>query len=338
MPDFDWRPCTDDTAEHVLRDRFGTRPAALHRLIRTSVNTVWRVDTPDGPLVLKRLGRHPEPAWLRFQHHAITRAAEHGLPVHPLIRTPDGGTSVFAAGACWQLRGYADGRLYRDGDPADLARAAVCLDTLHGLPLAGLPAAGNNPVHDVEFWLDADPAALDELTRTITTLVPPALSERVVPPLRAAYHRARAELDPARYDALPKALTHGEFAGSNLVFAADGTVRAILDWDGVDIRPRAYDLARASLFLARTARGSFVVHPELAAALLVDATRHRPVEPAELAAIVPILEMYCLPTPHYLAQFAERSPNRLDWFLRWSAEGADTVRTGMAEAVTRAAG
>ncbi|MGW4790870.1 phosphotransferase [Nonomuraea sp. NPDC004297] len=335
MRDFLWRPCVDHGVERLLRDQFRVTPVDLRRLVRTSINTLWLVDTPDGALVLKRLGRRPEPAWLRFQHDAIVLAARHGIPVHPLLQARDGSHSAFADDVYWQLRPYVDGRLYRDGDTNDLAAAAAQLDILHSLPLTDLTAADVNPVQDMEFWLPADATALDELSRVIRGLVTEHLWAQVMPAFQTAYHRARAELDKARYDALPRVLTHGEFAGSNLIFSEDGAVRGVLDWDAVGIRPRAYDLARAALFLSRTARGSFVIHPEMATALLMAATRHRPVEPAELAALVPILELYCVPTPRYVVLFAKRSREQLEWFLRWSAEGAATVRVGMAEAIAQ---
>ncbi|MFF3956659.1 phosphotransferase enzyme family protein [Streptomyces sp. NPDC001890] len=331
-----WQAATACEAYEVLHDHYALQPHTVERLLRGSVNTVWRLRSPDGDFVLKRLGRRASAGWLEFQGTATARAHDQGVPVQPLVIAVDGRTTVDHNGTQWQLRPYVEGRPCTDGDASDLGKAARCLATVHSVPLDGLSPAAENPVQDLEHWLTTDESGLEEVGRVASAAVPRALWEAVRPALADAYRRARAELDWPLYQALPKTLTHGEFAGSNLVFDDRGDISCVLDWDAVDIRPRAYDLARAALFLGRKRRGGFTVHPNLAAGLLVEATRGRPAEPRELAAIIPILELYCVPTVRYVEQLAEHSPDTLQWYLGWTAEGASMVRATLAAAVAGA--
>ncbi|MEU1294752.1 aminoglycoside phosphotransferase family protein [Streptomyces sp. NPDC005840] len=328
-----WRPDPGPTVPEVVGTAYGLEPRSVELLVRESPNQVWRFTAADGPYTLKRLGRPGQESWLAFQDAAVLRAAAHGVPVEPLLRTADGRPTAAAHGALWQLRRYVAGRPAADGDAADLRAAAEVIAAVHAVPLDGLPEAGGNPIQDMEFWLGADAEALDRLGALVRDLVGAALWEETADAYRGAHRRARAELDLASYQALPTTLTHGELAGSNLVFDDDGTLVSLLDWDGVDVRPRVYDLARGLLFLARAGRGSFRVHHRLGTDLLLGAAGGRPLTRAELQAVVPVLELYFVPTPRYVRQLAATDLAALRWYLGWAADGARTVRESVREVV-----
>ncbi|MFD0653648.1 aminoglycoside phosphotransferase family protein [Streptomyces malaysiensis subsp. malaysiensis] len=251
-----WQVDVESEARHVLGTSYDIRPRSIERLARDSPNQIWRCTTSDGRYTLKRLGRPGQDRWLAFQDAAIARAAQCGVPTEPLIRAVDGSPTASANGALWQLRRYVPGRHFRDGDPADLRAAAEMVAAVHAVPVDGLPQPGANPIQDMEFWLGADESAIDELGKLVSASASPAMWDEVHETYRDAYRRARAALDLPTYQSLPATLTHGEMAGSNLVFDDEGKLISLLDWDGVDIRPRAYDLARAMLFLARAGRGA----------------------------------------------------------------------------------
>ncbi|ATL86858.1 hypothetical protein GCM10009548_31660 [Streptomyces malaysiensis subsp. malaysiensis] len=332
-----WQVDVESEARHVLGTSYDIRPRSIERLARDSPNQIWRCTTSDGRYTLKRLGRPGQDRWLAFQDAAIARAAQCGVPTEPLIRAVDGSPTASANGALWQLRRYVPGRHFRDGDPADLRAAAEMVAAVHAVPVDGLPQPGANPIQDMEFWLGADESAIDELGKLVSASASPAMWDEVHETYRDAYRRARAALDLPTYQSLPATLTHGEMAGSNLVFDDEGKLISLLDWDGVDIRPRAYDLARAMLFLARAGRGSFRIHHDLGVDLVLRATAASPLRLDELRALTPILELYCVPTARYLRQMAKTSPATFKWYLGWTAEGARTVRDNVRPAVTRLA-
>ncbi|MEK8174675.1 phosphotransferase [Streptomyces sp. M19] len=321
-----WNADPGRTVPEVVEAAYGIRPLAVERLERESLNVVWRFTAADGRYTLKRLGRPAEERWLAFQDAAVTRAAAHGVPVEPLLHTLDGRSNASADGALWQVRRYVGGRHGTDGAAADLRAAAEAIAAVHAVPVDGLPEPGVNPIQDMEFWLGADAGALDALGALVCETAGPPVWDEMADAYRGAYHRARAELDLAAYHALPATLTHGEPAGSNLVFDDDGTLISLLDWDGVDIRPRVYDLARALLFLARTGRGSFRVHHGLGVDLLLRAAGEQPPSHAELRAIAPILELYFVPTRATYGSWRRAVPRRCGGTWAGRRTGAHRAR------------
>jgi Ser/Thr protein kinase RdoA (MazF antagonist) len=333
-----WRVVQHDESTAVLHGCYGLRSGVVERLVRDSLNSVWRVRTPDEQFVLKRIGRPAGPDWLEFQRVAMDLASSSGIPTEPLVPARDGCTSVRADGAHWQLRRYVDGRLFVDGRDEDLAAAADLMARLHDIPTSGLPPSGANPIQDMEHWLAADESAIEELGAAIITATDRDLWQRLRPAYLDAYRRARQDLDLVSYKAIPQVLTHGEYAGSNLVFDESGAIVGLLDWDGVDVRPRAYDIARGVLFLGRSGRGRFTVLHRPAVDFLVRAMAKSPASAREMSALIPILELYCVPTPRYVELLAQRSPDTVLWYLNWSALGAATVRDNLAAVVAEATG
>lgn len=325
-----------DPARVVLDRHYGRRPAGVTRLRRESVNTVYMCHVAgEQDLVLKRLGRTMSAAFLDFQERSLALAAAAGLPLpHPVAGT-GGRTTVRAEGSAWQLAGRLAGRRYADGDAGALRAVAACVRRLHGLTADGAPPDCENPTRDVEQWLDAGPGEFDRLMEAIGAAgVAREDERRFRDAVAPAVDRALRELDRATYDGLPHALTHGELTGSNVLMAERGpAVTGLLDWDGVFVRPRVYDLARGALFLARRRRDGFEVDHRLVTDFLTVAAGDHPLSDTELGAIIPVLELFLAATARHVRDLRRESPGSLAWALSWSAAGASQVRSTMQPAL-----
>jgi len=335
MPEPIWTGVHGGPAIEVARIHFGRTPSVLERLDRRSVNTLYRFKADGNTYILKRLGRAVAAGWLAFQSQAVERVHERGVPVTPFVPSVRGENTVCHAGSAWQLTPYRPGRPFVDGRADELTRVARCVSLVHSVPVDGLDIAAANPIRDVETWLDS---GRDELARLSAAARVAGVAEADLASLAREFERtldrALGELDAATYAALPRTLTHGELTGSNiLVDPATQEVVALLDWDGVAVRPRAYDLARGALFLARQRRDGFAVHDELVVSFLRTGSQPTPLATEEIDAIIPILELFLLPTAGYVSDLARHAPASLDWFLRWSAEGAGHVRSVMVPAL-----
>jgi Ser/Thr protein kinase RdoA (MazF antagonist) len=332
-----WRAEEHPLVVATLRERYGLTVHSLERLHRESVNLVFRAVTDQGTALVKRLGRPAEPGWLAFQAAVLSALCDRGFPVQPLWPARDGETTVTAGEQLWQVRPYAQGRAFRAGDAHDVEAAARALAQLHRAPVealvpAGVSAGAVSPTDDLVLWLWDDGAAHAALEELVRRIAPATLADAVLPHYREAFTRARRQLGPAAYQSLGRVLTHGEFVGSNLLLG-DRDVCSVMDWDAVQVRPRVYDLARACLFMARKARGSIQLHEDLSELFLRTATSDAPLSEAERDALIPILELYFVPSPAYLSVMAELAPADVPWYLDWSAKGAAQVR-GLLSPVT----
>ena len=340
MPDAasTWLPEHDPTVARVLAHEYGLGTHQVWSLDRESVNTVWRVTAPNGQYALKRLGRDISPQWLAFEQAALPRLSAAGIPLAAPVPTARGHNSAVHDGSMWQLRPWRQGRAFDAASPGDIEQAGAFLSALHRVPVGRLPADGHSSTRNVEFWLATERpahAAMDE----VDEIAAPHVSAAVRADARRAYAavlgRARAEL--TGYGALPEVLTHGEIAGSNLLYSDSGELTCVLDWDALQLRPRVYDVARALLFLSRQARGSFRIHAARARTVLDASTAHQPLTPDEVGCLIPVLELNFVPSPGYLRQVARRAPGILEWYLRWRAEGAVTVRGILSDLVATTA-
>lgn len=334
-----WESCEpDDPGPRILLDHWGLRALPAERLRRESVNDVWRMHTDRGVFVLKALGQHGTDAWLAFQLAAGELAADAGIPVPQPVAATDGARTVQTLDLQWQLRPYQEGRPFAADSSRHLAQAAWSLRTLHRLPVAELPGTPPSPSDETSFWRGAGEEQWAELDRLLARVLTQQSRATVLAAYRAVHLRALAQLDGLGYDTLPTVLTHGEMAGSNLVFDEDGGLRAVLDWDAVQLRPRAYDLTKAALFLARIARGSLDLDPDRAAAVVLDSVRGQPLEAPETEALTPLMELYFVPTPERLRRMLHTSRQHVEWYVHWTTDGARRTRELLAPVVARLTG
>ncbi|MFI7110337.1 phosphotransferase enzyme family protein [Nonomuraea sp. NPDC050227] len=320
-----WKESDDPLVPKILRDEFRLGAVGgVEWYDRESTNGVFRAQTTHGPVIIKRLGRPGTIEWLEFQADTLQALHECGFPAQPLLRCPDGRRTVLAHDEQWQVTPFIAGRPFTPGSEADVDVAAACLSRLHGLSALAPEPSPTSPIRDAEAWLHLDETDLSEVAATIQELAPHTPSE-VFDKYRAAWQRARQTLSLEGYQALPHRLTHGEYVGSNLLYGSDDVI-CIVDWDGLQVRPRLADLARASLFFPRRVRGGIEVIESLVPRFLRVATQSEPLLDNERDAIIPFLELYFVPIPAFLRMIAERNPTMLDWYLGWSSAAAGRVR------------
>ncbi|MDF3290298.1 phosphotransferase enzyme family protein [Streptomyces silvisoli] len=319
-----WVLTDDPLVPGVLAHHYGLVAASVARLDRESVNGTFRARTAIGDVVVKRLGRPGTPEWLDYQAGAIDALHSHGFPVEPLMRSVDGRGTAIAEGQQWQVSRFVESRPFQPGSEADADAAASCLDALHELSPRTAEDPPASPVQDVEPWLWAEDADMAELVRTVGEVAPHAAPE-ICRTYQAVWADAREDLSAEEYFALPRRITHGEFVSSNVLFDGGG-VACVVDWDAVQIRPRVSDVARGSLFFARRARGAIEVYQDLVPRFIEGATKSAAMIPAEIAAVIPFLELYFLPSCSYLRALAEHDRLMLDWYLGWSSSSAARVR------------
>ncbi|MET9934484.1 MULTISPECIES: phosphotransferase [unclassified Streptomyces] len=244
---------TDDLAKLIREFGLGEVVARRH-LADGLMNVNWRLDTPTGPFVLKRVTDVPLDR-LRRNLAVLPALAEVGIPLVAPVKASSGDVVVEVGGSGYCVFPWASGSHVRGVDlpraqvgrlGAELAKLHVALQravgsgTLPALPDT-VPANVTTPeraeqkanrlasaarTHAVEDSFDA--IALDALNRRRTLL--------------ALY----ASLRPAgNVPTGPHGWTHGDFQYRNLLWDG-GELTAVLDWDRLGARPYAEEVIRTA--------------------------------------------------------------------------------------------
>jgi Ser/Thr protein kinase RdoA (MazF antagonist) len=217
-------------AEHV-NDTYGVKVVATQRLD----GGVVRVDLEDGSAWVARVFPRLRPqSAAEGDADILELVRRHGFPAERCIPDP---VSVLD-GSAVLVTEFVRGRNCRgDRDPALLRRLGELLAVLHSLPVessvarpAGswhsLSIEGGDRRHDIDALL----SLLADARRRVTGENLDALDQIC---------RELDSLDTG--DGLPRALTHPDFVGANVIRTDDGNA-VLVDWTGAGVAPRVCSL------------------------------------------------------------------------------------------------
>ncbi|MEU8540232.1 phosphotransferase [Streptomyces sp. NPDC048717] len=241
-------------------------PLSCEPVAQGLLNRGYRLTTTRGPYFLKQ---HLDTLTadrdtIARQHRATHRLHALGLPVAPPLPDAAGRTVAVADGHCYALHPWIDGR-HRDGahlGTAGSRRLGTLLGHVHTAleqvmdpPVPAPPGADPGPGSGpgaVSARPEDTFALIDELLRLVAArpardgfdeLARHRLQERRA--LLAAHAHRRPSV-PA-----PPGWVHGDFHPLNLLYRGTEPA-AIVDWDRLDVRPRAEEAVRAAaIFFVR---------------------------------------------------------------------------------------
>lgn len=215
------------------------------------------VETSNGALFVKRhAARVRSVAGLAAEHAFVRHCADHGVPV-PALLTDAGGQSALAGGDwTWEVHLAGEGAdLYRERPSwtpylsAQHAHAAgAALAALHraAASFAAPPRPAEPLVSSATILRSADPMAA---ARHYIGARPALSGYLAGTPWQEALAARFAHWDAAalaqRLQALPAQWGHNDWHPSNLLWRADGTVAAVLDFGLADAGGALFDLAIA---------------------------------------------------------------------------------------------
>lgn len=193
------------------------------------MNRNWRVETPAGPVVLRRFSRTRTAPAILWEHALIGFAGGRGWPVPNPIHVRTGSTLLEHDGRLWS------GSLFLEGEPGGTDSPGMrriygrLLARLHQ-DLAAFGGEGQRPDFGKTWELDVMVEAAGD--GTFNDLV--AAFSHDYPELGSAVRRQRyrnlRELSRLHYPDLPDRPIHGDFQPKNLLFK-DGQPGGILDFD-----------------------------------------------------------------------------------------------------------
>ena len=226
-----------------------------------TAGATWRVATDAGDVFVRRRGsRTSTPERAAYDHGLRRYLAENGFHATPPTPTRYGRTCVAMVDGVYEVYPWVEGLPISDA-LAPLARVPVA-ETLawfhevaNGYEAPCEPFVPQFAHFDVPIASRArfdDPAAfLDVIEHMLSAYGTPANRDALLR-ARDLTLRLREMFDPDLYDALPRCVIHGDYNRYNLLFAADGAVVGVFDYDWAWRDARARDVAELVLFYGTT--------------------------------------------------------------------------------------
>jgi len=238
-------------------------PLACEPLNKGLLNHGYRVSTTRGSYFLKHhLDKHHlddasgDHATIVRQHRATQQLHSLGVPVVPPLTDTEGDTVTVIDGEHYALHRWVDG-LHRDGAQLTTAQSRR-LGALLGAVHMGLEQVMEADPPPPARGQSSDPAdtftLIDELLTAARRLGPrDAFDELAVHRLveRRALLEQHAHRRPPTPEGSARGWVHGDFHPLNLLYKGADPV-AIVDWDRLDVQPRAEEAVRAAaIFFVR---------------------------------------------------------------------------------------
>ncbi|HEY4668553.1 MAG TPA: phosphotransferase, partial [Tepidiformaceae bacterium] len=241
------------------------------------LNQNFRVPAGDRDFVVRIHRPKTDSAKLDLEFRAIEFAGAHQIPVRPPLPAADGRYFHSSGGLFVSVYPWLDAVTARRGSIT--AEQSAAMGEMHGrIHLAfgsfadsALPTP--NAAWDTEQSI-ADLSRVDDLIRYYPA--PGDQLLRIQDGLRFKLEllesaAARPRID---FDALPVQSIHGDYHDGNVLFAPDGSVLAVIDWELVRLWPPVLELLRSLAF-------SQLLEPSLLRDYLRAYARHRQFSRAE---------------------------------------------------------
>lgn len=261
----------------VVQQWMGERPFQSFSVKGGATNTIWRIESGDTALYLRRYSRLAASSVER-EHKLINHVSDSGVPIaRPLPRMDGAGTVVEADGYAFSLFEQARGVQLEPGEfqQAHAVSSGRTLARLH-IATSALDISGFSR-WDLTWSRDE---WLQRLAR-----VREAILGRDRPTSRDEWALRRVEAqsewlgDPrCSHEYAPhfeSQVVHGDYQHANLFFVGTD-VGAVIDWDTAVAMPRAYEVVRACAFM-------FPLDRELTRAFLGAYQELNPLHDGELA-------------------------------------------------------
>ena len=239
-----------DAIDAVL-PRWGLRRAGEPVPVADSVlNNNYRVDTSGGP----RFVRIHKPTRTRETVAGEVRMMEHagaaGIPVYPPLPANDGAIVQGSGGLLLSVWPWLEGHTLARGGVVPAAAAA--LGDMHGrldTALADFRDATLRPGRGGANWDTESSIAVlsrvDDLIRYYPAV--PEMQVRVQETIRfrLRFLEGGAARPMSDFGGLTVQASHGDYHERNVMFTEDGSVLAVVDWEGRTVVPRVFGLIRA---------------------------------------------------------------------------------------------
>jgi Ser/Thr protein kinase RdoA (MazF antagonist) len=199
----------------------------------------WTINTSEGRYVVRiKPDEFSDANRSTLTHHALTKLADAGLPVHRPLPRSSGETLYTHGDFVIEVLEWIEGEPWVDGSAEAVRNLGVFLARFHAI-LDG----------DISSTTQMREDHPDTLQPIIDQLIATASDTEQLNTINGLLSLNRQQLDQSLYSSLPRALIHGDFHPGNIRFH-DVEVAALYDFDYLDTQARVRDLVDALMFFA----------------------------------------------------------------------------------------
>ena len=249
-PPIDPTPARDPRDIERALAAFGLTPTGPVEHVGESVlNENYRVETNDGPRFLRFIREDRTEQRVLFEDALTVQAALAGISVvRPAV--VDGAPFTRIGGQLVQLYPWVDGR--HGGSTEADARAmgemhARLHSALAGFEHPDLARRVSGVAWDTERSILVL-SRIDDLIRYYPSPPPESLAVQERLRFQLALLESPAARPAGEFSHLPRQACHGDYHNRNVLFAADGSIVAVVDWEVANLMSPAYEVIRSVCF------------------------------------------------------------------------------------------
>jgi len=204
----------------------------------------WAVRTDAGRFMVRvRPAEFSGARAVSFDHAAMRRLADKGLPVPCPQARADGATWLARHGRVYEVLSWVDGRPFVEGDLRAIASVGEFLGRFHGV------LGGEIPPGKVGALREDHPDLLAPYLTDLSGLPMNAAEAEALGEISRQLDLVRRRLDGGVYASLPHCVIHGDVHPGNLRFRRS-QVAAVYDFDYLSVQARARDVCDGLLMFA----------------------------------------------------------------------------------------
>ena len=234
--------CKDSVA--AVLEAFALGEPESVELLGGTATPKFAVRVPRGRFVVRvRPAEFQREDFIRFDHEALWRLANEGLPVPRPQRKNDGTSWMRLAGQTFEVLSWVRGDPFQWNDHRAVRNVGEFLARFHTTLTDDVPSGKDG------FVREDHPDLLEQYVREIEGLCSTGAQTEQVARVGEQLDIVRESLDNRLWPRLPKAVIHGDVHPGNLQFK-DSKVAAVFDFDYLSLQARARDLGDALMFFA----------------------------------------------------------------------------------------
>lgn len=129
------------------------------------------------------------------------------------------------------------------------------------------------------------------------------------------YHTLKFE--EFEYNKIKKALSHGEYQNTNILFVSEKI--NLIDWDSLSVRPHIFDIVSSACYLCRDRRGEFCINHKK----LNEYLNKNNLLSEEINNLRNMVFLTFIPKEDTIEKFYVAGHERLHWYLNWTLDAME---------------